>query len=149
MLSSSACLLASLGDEGLFNSENILQIADVVRWVLFLLFLLCFQLILRPFLPRETGEMSLHFVLTTKTIQPRPQVFLVNYTGFWQLCCRIDVIFHISLNSSKFGQQRLVIMKYPWDFSQSETEKYFELTIMFLYMGPSFERLISSIVNHA
>ena len=149
MLSSSACLLASLGDEGLFNSENILQIADVVRWVLFLLFLLCFQLILRPFLPRETGEMSLHFVLTTKTIQPRPQVFLVNYTGFWQLCCRIDVIFHISLNSSKFGQQKLVIMKYPRDFSQSEKEKYFELTIMFLYMGPSFERLISSIVNHA
>ena len=40
-------------------------------------------------------------------------------------------------------------MKYPWDFSQSETEKYFELTIMFLDMGPSFERLISSIVNHA
>ena len=149
MLSSSACLLASLGDEGLFNSENILQIADVVRWVLFLLFLLCFQLILRPFLPRETGEMSLHFVLTTKTIQPRPQVFLVNYTGFWQLCCRIDVIFHISLNSSKFGQHELVIMKYPWDFRQSETEKYFELTIMFLYMGPSFERLISSIVIHA
>ena len=149
MLSSSACLLASLGDEGLFNSENILQIADGVRWVLFFLFLLCFQRILRPFLPRETGEMSLHFVLTTKTIQPRPQVFLVNYTGFWQLCCRIDVIFHISLNSSKFGQQKLVIMKYPWDFSQSETEEYFELTIMFLYMGPSFERLISSIVNHA
>ena len=38
----SACLLASLGDKGLLSSANILQIADVVRWVVFLLFLLCF-----------------------------------------------------------------------------------------------------------
>ena len=38
----SACLLASLGDKGLFSSANILQIADVVRRVIFLLFLLCF-----------------------------------------------------------------------------------------------------------
>ena len=38
----SACLSASLGDKWLFNSANILQIADVVRRVLFLLFLLCF-----------------------------------------------------------------------------------------------------------
>ena len=32
----------SLGDKGLFSSANILQIADVVRRVVFLLFLLCF-----------------------------------------------------------------------------------------------------------
>ena len=38
----SACLLASLGDKGLFSSANILQTADVVRRVVFLLFLLCF-----------------------------------------------------------------------------------------------------------
>ena len=39
----SACLLASLGDiKGLFSSANILQTADVLHWVVFLLFLLCF-----------------------------------------------------------------------------------------------------------
>ena len=38
----SACLSASLGDKGLFSSANILQIADVVRRVVLLLFLLCF-----------------------------------------------------------------------------------------------------------
>ena len=32
----------SLGDKGLFSFANILQIADVVRRVVFLLFLLCF-----------------------------------------------------------------------------------------------------------
>ena len=33
---------ACLGDKGLFGSANILQIADVVRRVVFLRFLLCF-----------------------------------------------------------------------------------------------------------
>ena len=37
----SACLSANLGDKG-FRSANILQIADVVRRVVFLLFLLYF-----------------------------------------------------------------------------------------------------------
>ena len=32
----------SLGDKGLFSFANILQIADVVRQVVVLLFLLCF-----------------------------------------------------------------------------------------------------------
>ena len=31
-----------IGDKGLFSFANILQIADVVRRVVFLLFLLCF-----------------------------------------------------------------------------------------------------------
>ena len=38
----SACLLASSGNKGLFSSANIFKIADVVRRVVFLLFLLCF-----------------------------------------------------------------------------------------------------------
>ena len=38
---SSAYLSASLGDEGLFRSANIPQTEDVVRRVVFLLFLLC------------------------------------------------------------------------------------------------------------
>ena len=53
----SACL-------GLFSSANILQIADVALRVVFLLF---FSL--------GTKEMSAIFVFTTKTTQPRPQVF--------------------------------------------------------------------------
>ena len=40
------------------------QIADVVCWVAFLLFL-----------PRETSEMLRHFVLITKTTQPHPRSF--------------------------------------------------------------------------
>ena len=36
----------------------------------------------------------------SKTTQPRPQVFSANCPVFWQLCCRIDVIFHISKTSS-------------------------------------------------
>ena len=38
----SAYLSANLGDKGLFRSANILQVADVVRRVVFLLFLLYF-----------------------------------------------------------------------------------------------------------
>ena len=37
-----ACLLASLGDKGLFSTANILQIAHVVQQDVLLLFLLCF-----------------------------------------------------------------------------------------------------------
>ena len=40
----------------------------------FMLFLPCFQTIFRC----ETSKMFRHFVLTTKTTQPRPQVFTVN-----------------------------------------------------------------------
>ena len=38
-----ACLSSRLGDKGLFSSANISQIVDVVRRVVFLLFLLCFS----------------------------------------------------------------------------------------------------------
>ena len=51
----STCLSASLGDEGLFSSASILLIADVVHWVVFLLFLLylTFSPIVRLFLTCE------------------------------------------------------------------------------------------------
>ena len=49
----SACLSASLEDKGLFSSANILQTADVVRCVVFLLFLLCFKPKVHLFLPLE------------------------------------------------------------------------------------------------
>ena len=63
---------------GLFSSANILQIADMARRVDFLLFLTCFYLLFCLVLTLETGEMSAIFVFTTKTTQPRPQVFSVN-----------------------------------------------------------------------
>ena len=62
----SACLWRISGDNRLFSSTNIFQIADVVRRVVFLLFLLCFQPIVRLFLPRETSEMFRLFVLFAK-----------------------------------------------------------------------------------
>ena len=107
MLSSSSivCLSPRLGDKGLFSTGNIPQTADVVLRVVSLLLWLCFKPIVRLFLPRETSEMFRRFVLTAKTTQPRPRVFLVNCSVFWQLCCTIDVIFHTSENSSKFGRQ--------------------------------------------
>ena len=63
---------------GFFSSPNILQIADVAVRAVFLLFLPCFKLLFRLVLTLEMGEMSTIFVFTTKTTQPRPQVFSVN-----------------------------------------------------------------------
>ena len=63
---------------GLSSSANILQIADVALRVVFLLFLPCFWLLFRLVLTLETSEMSAIFFFTTKTTQPRPQVFSVN-----------------------------------------------------------------------
>ena len=59
----------------LFSSANILQIAEVaLRDV----FLPCFYPLFCLVLTLETGEMSAIFVFTTKTSQPRPQVFSAN-----------------------------------------------------------------------
>ena len=63
---------------GLVSSANILQIADVVLRIVFLLFLLCFQLLFRLVLVLETTEMSASFVFTIKKTQHCPQVFSVN-----------------------------------------------------------------------
>ena len=61
---------------GLSSSTNILQIADVALSVVFWLFLPCFWLLFRlvpaVVLTLETSEM-----FTTKTTQPRLQVFSV------------------------------------------------------------------------
>ena len=67
---------------GLFSSANMLQIADVALRVVFLLFLLFFLLLLRlvpvVVLTLETSEVSAILFFTTKTTQPRPQVFSVS-----------------------------------------------------------------------
>ena len=78
-----------------------------------------------PISSRETSEMLRHFVLTVKTTQPRPQVFSVNCSIFWQLGCTVDVIFHIA----KFLQIWSAVTGYDEicvGFVRSETEKYFE-----------------------
>ena len=66
---------ACLEDKGLFRSANILQIADVVRRVLLLL---CFRQWFVVKRAKCFTDFSAIFLFTTKTIQPRPQVFLVN-----------------------------------------------------------------------
>ena len=62
----------------LVASYILVPIAGVTLRVVFLLFLPCFQLLSRLVLTLETSEMSAIFVFTTKTTQPRPQVFSVN-----------------------------------------------------------------------
>ena len=66
---------------GFSSSANIFQIADVALRVVFLLFLPCFLLLCRlvpaVVLTLQTSEMSAIFFVTTKTTQPRPQVFSV------------------------------------------------------------------------
>ena len=65
---------------GLSSSANILQIANVALRVVFLLFLPCFLLSFRlvpaAVLAIETSEIP-PFFFTTKTTQPRLQVFSV------------------------------------------------------------------------
>ena len=73
----SACFLANVGNKGVFRSANILQIADVVCRVVFLLFLLCFQPTVH-LLCLPISEMFRHFLVTTKTTQPHRQVFSLN-----------------------------------------------------------------------
>ena len=65
---------------GLSSSANILQIADVALRVVFLLFLLCFLLLLRlvpvVVFTLEKSEVSAIFIFTTKTTPPRSHVAL-------------------------------------------------------------------------
>ena len=74
-----ALLSASLEDKWMFSSANILQVADVVRRVVFLLFLLFLAVYL--IVLRETSEMSRHFVLfwqTNSTSKRLPNLINVN-----------------------------------------------------------------------
>ena len=106
------------------------QMSSVDRRVEFLLFFFSFfSQQFAYFVLAKRVKCSAILYSRPKTTQPLPQVFSINCLVFWQLCCTIDVNFRISQNSSKFGQQQLVMMN-PWDFSQSQTEKYFERIII-------------------
>ena len=98
----SARLAASLGEKSccsanIFSSRVVLLLATF-----------------RLFLSRDTSKMCHHFVLmiTTKTTQPRRQVFSVNCSMIGQFCCPIDDIFHISQIPPT------LVMNYTLDFNQ-------------------------------
>ena len=97
---------ASLRDKGLFSCANILQIADVVCRVvvLSLLFLDVFGQYFAYFFLVKRVNCSVILYPLPKQLKPRPLVFSVNRSVFWQLCCEINVISYISQNSSKFGR---------------------------------------------
>ena len=86
-ISDSSCLSANLGDKGLFRSANILQIADVVRRVVFLLFLLCFQPIVRHFFLVKRVKYSA--ILQSLPKQLSLPVLSVNGSIIWQFCCTL------------------------------------------------------------
>ena len=65
---------------GLFSPANIFQIADVALQVVLLLFLPYFLVSFSLVLTLETSDVGPFFVFTTKTTQPRLQVFSVNST---------------------------------------------------------------------
>ena len=115
---------------GLSSSANILQIAGVALRVVFLLFLLCFKPLFRlvpaVVLTLETSEVSAIFVFTTKTTQPRPQVFSVNGALTCENAAFLTSFPRQTQNSSKFGHRELVMVNYACAFSQSELRKCFE-----------------------
>ena len=51
------------------------------------------KLIVHLFLILETSQMFGHFVLTTKTTQPPPQVFSVNGSIVWQFAALLTFFF--------------------------------------------------------
>ena len=87
------------------------------------------------------------FFCSPNITQPCPQVFLVNGSiicsglHFWHLFDIIGSIISVRLHFwhhwfnlakilPKFGEQQLVMVNYVCGYNQSETEKYFEWTIM-------------------
>ena len=62
---------------GIFSSTNVRQIADVALRVVFLLFSPCFCYNFPQFLLFKRVKCPTFFVFTTKTTQPRPQIFSV------------------------------------------------------------------------
>ena len=74
-------------------------------------------------------NISSYFVLTTKTTEPRPEVFSVNRS----ITCNQAALLTSSVQYDKilfkFRQQQLVMVNYVCVFNQSETGKYFERII--------------------
>ena len=110
---------------GLFSSANILQITDVALRVVFLLFSPRFQLLFRLVFTLETSEMSAIFVSTTKTTQPRPQVFPVKSALTCKNAAFLTSFPRQTQNSSKCGHQQLVMVNYACAFNQLKNGEIF------------------------
>ena len=67
-----------------------------------------------------------HFVLTTKTTQPPPQVFTVNSSI---TCNQVALLFNMTKFFPNLVNSMLVMVNYACGFNQSETGKYFEWII--------------------
>ena len=69
----------------LFSPANILLIADVIRRVLFLPFLVCFYPIVPSFLPRETSEIFRHYyqilIPKQRNLVPRSSRLTVQFSS--------------------------------------------------------------------
>ena len=101
--SSITFLSASLEDKGMFSSANILQVANVVRRVVFFLFLL-FLASSWP-ICSSRNEWNIPPFRTLLANQFNPET------------------------SSNFGQRQLFIRDHPRDLSPLEAAKYFEWII--------------------
>ena len=103
--SSIACLSAALGDTGLSSTANIFSKYSRCRPSSYLLAVLAtFLANSSPVFLCESSEVFPHFVLTNKnnsTSVSRSSRLTVQSSGERYT---IDVIFHISQNSSKYGQ---------------------------------------------
>ena len=94
---------ASLGDEGMFTTANILQITDVVRRVVFSLFLLCVYPVVGLFILRETCKIFRRFVLLYQNNVTSSQGFSVAVHFSAINAVLLTRPFHISETSFTFG----------------------------------------------
>ena len=104
--------------------------ADVVRQVVFLLFLSCD--VFRQYFDVKRVKCSATVPPFCSNYQNNPTSspgFLGQRINNLEPGCTTDVIFTSSVHDkiiSKIGQQQLVMVNYACGFNQSETEKYFE-----------------------
>ena len=98
---------------GLSSSANILQIANVALrcclLAVFAMFLELYRLVPAVVLTLETSEVSDILVFTTKTTQPRPQVFSVNGA---LTCRRLQFLRHFLVKHKILPN--LVISNWLW-----------------------------------
>ena len=101
-----------------------------------------FFLFLSLFLPCEMSEMFRHFLITTKTTQPCPQVFSVNRSIIWQSAARLTSSFtyrKILPNLTRAGYDELCV-----GFQLIRNGKIFLMNNNINYLSP----VTSGVQNH-
>ena len=114
----------------MFTTANILQITDVVRRLVFSLFLLCVYPVVGLFTLRETCDFFRRFVLLYQNNVTSSQGFSVAVHFSAINAVLLTRPFHISETSFTFGDCYLVMKNCPCDLSQSEMETFFEWIIL-------------------